>query len=152
MSKAPAKIPRRAELKVIIIHKVGVNSNLTDWYLGLQIAQVRAVFQLPKKTIHDVCPSLDTSPATPLAYVEWFSPLAAAPDPKHLMYRVSRLTQGGEQRAGIIPVDWILCSTHLMPRFGPVVPHDWNSFTVLDQCQTFYLNPFTDVQSYIRFL
>ena len=65
------------------------------------------------------------------------------------MYRVSRLTQGSERRAGIIRVDWICCSVHLLPRFGPVVPDDWNSFTVLDQCHTFYLNPFTDVQSYI---
>ena len=128
-----------------------VDLNLTNWYPGLQIAQVRVVFQLPKKTIQEVCPSLDTSPPTHLAYVEWFSPLTTTPDPKHLMYRVSRLTQGGERRAGIIPVDWIRCSVHLLPRFGPVVPHDWNSFTVLEQCQTFYLNPFTDVESYITF-
>ena len=96
-----------------------------------------------------MCPSLNTTPPIHLAYVEWFSPLSATPDPKHLMYRVSRLTQGGERRAGIIPVSWILCSVHLLPCFGPVVPRDWSSFTVLDQCQTFYLNPFTDVQSYI---
>ena len=128
-------------------------TTVTDWYSGLQIAQVRTIFHLPMKTIRDFCPALDTSPATPshLAYVEWFSPLAASPDPKHLMYRVSRLTQGGERRAGIILVEWIRCSVHLLPCFGPVVPPNWSSFTVLDQCHTFYLNPFTDIHSFIAF-
>jgi len=57
--------------------------------------------------------------------------------------------QGGEQRVRIIPVNWIRCSVHLLPSFGRVVPHSWSSFTVLEQCHTFYLNPFTDIQSYI---
>ena len=126
--------------------------NLIDWYSGPQIAQVRAMFHLPKSTIHKVCPSLDTSPATHLTYVKWFSLLTTAPDPKHLMHRVSRLTQDEEPRAGIIPVDWIISSIHLLPRFGPVVPHNWNSFTVLQKCQTYYLNPFANVQSYHRFV
>jgi hypothetical protein len=126
--------------------------NPTDCFLGLQIAQVRAVFHLPKKTVHDMCPSLDTSPVTHLAYVEWLSPLVATPDTPHLMYRVSRLLKDGERCAGVIPVDWILRSVHLLPRFGPVVPQEWSSFTVLDLCHTFYLNPFTDVHSYIAFV
>ena len=131
-------------------HRPSVNP--TDCFLGLQIAQVRAVFHLPKKTVYDMCPSLDTSPVTHLAYVEWLSPLVATPDTPHLMYRVSRLLKDGERCAGVIPVDWILRSVHLLPRFGPVVPQEWSSFTVLDLCHTFYLNPFTDVHSYIAFV
>ena len=151
LSKAPAKILHRAGSKVTIIH--GVNLNLIDWYYsGCQVAQVQTVFQLLKNTIHKVCPSLDTSPPTHLAYIEWFSLLMAAPDPKHLMYQVSKLRQGEEWHAGIIPVDWIISSIHLLPCFGPVVPHDWNSFTVSENCQTYYLNPFADVQSYHRFV
>jgi hypothetical protein len=125
--------------------------NLADRYSGLQVAQVHAVFHLPNRTVHEVCPSLDTSPATFLAYVEWFSPLVTIPDPAHHMYRVSRLRKDGEPRGGIIPVDWVLRSIHLLPCFGPVVPQQWSSFTVLDQCQTFYVNPFTDVHSYMSF-
>jgi len=98
-----------------------------------------------------MCPLLDTLPTTHLAYVKWFSPLATTPNPKHRMHQVSRLTQGGEWCVGIIPVDWILRSTHLLPQFGPVVPHNWSSFTVLDQYQTFYLNLFADIQSHITF-
>ena len=60
--------------------------------------------------------------------------------------------KNGECRMGIIRVDWILQSIHLLPSFGPVVPREWNSLTVLDQCQVFYVNPFTDVRSYIGFV
>ena len=137
-------------LKVIRSHRS--SASLTDLYSGLQIARVRVVFHLPKKTVHQVCPSLDTSPKTHLAYVEWFSPLTGTPGTPHLMHRVSRLMKNGECRMGIIRVDWILRSIHLLPSFGPVVPREWNSFTVLDQCQVFYVNPFTDVRSYIGFV
>ena len=59
-------------------------------------------------------------------YVEWFSPLTAAPDPKYWMYRVSRQMCNRGWSASIIPVDRILCSA-------------------LDQCQTYYVNPFCDI-------
>ena len=36
-----------------------------------------------------------------------------------------------------------MCSVHLLPCFGPTAPHDWKLFLVLDQCNTFYVNPFT---------
>ncbi len=49
--------------------------NLADRYSGLQVAQVHAVFHLPNRTIHDICPSLDISSTTFLTYIKWFSPL-----------------------------------------------------------------------------
>jgi hypothetical protein len=126
-----------------------ISKSGSNWYSGHRVAQVRVVFTIPSRAIQKVSPSLDTTPPTHLAYVEWFSPLSATPDPKHLMYRVSRSMQNGRRCAGIIRVDSILCSVHLIPRFGPVTPRDWTSFTVLDQCHTFYLNPFTDSYSYL---
>jgi hypothetical protein len=126
--------------------------NLANWYPGYRIAQVHVVFKIPNKVIHEVSPSLDTTPPTHLAYVEWFSPLSATPDPKHRMHRVSKLTQNGRRCSGIIPVDSILSSVHLIPRFGPVTPPDWSSFTVLDQCDTFYVNTFTNRYSYLTFV
>jgi hypothetical protein len=96
-------------------------------------------------TPHDSLP-------THLAYIEWFTPLAATPDPKHQMFRVSRSIERGRLCTEIIPVDLIVCSVHLFPRFGPQIPEEWNSFTVLDQCQTFYANPFTDLHSYLTFM
>ena len=67
------------------------------------------------------------------------------------MYKVSRLFQGGRQNASIIPVDAILGSVHLLPRFGPIVQCDWTTYTVLEKCQTFYINPFANMQSYFTF-
>jgi hypothetical protein len=109
------------------------------------------VFKIPNNKIDDVFPSPDARPSTHLAYVEWFSPIPAKPDPNHLMYKVSRSIQGGQQNASIIPVNSIAHSVHLLPQFGPVTPCEWNTFMVLDKCQTFYINPFTDIDSYMVF-
>jgi len=116
----PSQDTKQGRVKGTNSHCLSVN--VTDWCSGLQIAQVCTIFHLPKKTVHEVCPLLDTSPASHLVYVEWFSPLTATPNSPHLMHRVSRLMKGGERRAGIIPVDWVLRSVHLLPCFGPVIP------------------------------
>ena len=134
--------------------KVGLiyikTDDLTNYYIGIRIAQVRVVFQIPRRAIHEVAPSLDTSPH--LAYVEWFSPLAPAPDPKHRMYKVTRTHQNGRRYSSIIRADTILGSVHLFPRFGATTPREWNSFTVLDECNSFYVNSFADIDSYLRFM
>ncbi|KAI9437471.1 hypothetical protein H4582DRAFT_1815428 [Lactarius indigo] len=124
----------------------------SNWYLGYRIAQVRVVFQFPNKAIPEVFPSLDTAPPTHLAYVEWFSPIPTRPDANHLLYRVSRLMHNGHQRASIIPVSSILSSIHLFPRFGHCIPQEWNTYSVLELCHTFYVNPFSDRDTYLRFL
>ena len=112
---------------------------------GYQIAQVHVVFELPNRVIPEVFSSPDTPPKH-LAYIEWFTPLLATPDPKHGMYRVSRLTENGRRSASIIRVESIVHSVHLIPHFGPVMPQEWNSFTVLELCNTF-----ADVHSYLTF-
>ncbi|KAH9030534.1 hypothetical protein EDB85DRAFT_2074297 [Lactarius pseudohatsudake] len=114
---------------------------------GNRIAQVRVVFQIPTKVVHDIF--FHDAP-THLAYVEWFSPLSPTPDVNHLMYKVSRLMDGGRRSAAVIPVGSIIGSVHLIPRFGPVTP-DWNSFSVLEQCSIFYVNSFSDQDNYLRF-
>ncbi|KAI9439121.1 hypothetical protein H4582DRAFT_2056961 [Lactarius indigo] len=115
---------------------------------GHRIGQVRVVFQIPSKVIRDVF--LNNAP-THLAYIEWFSPLSPRPDVNHLMYKVSRSVQGGRRRATVIPVDRIMGSVHLIPRFGRATPQDWNSFSVLEKCSTFYVNSFSDRDNYLRF-
>jgi len=108
------------------------------------------VFELPNRVIPEMFGSLNTPPKH-LAYVEWFTPLPATPDPKHGMYRVSRLTENGRRSASVITIGSIVRSIHLIPQFGPVVPREWNSFTVLELCNSFYINPFADVHSYLTF-
>jgi hypothetical protein len=126
--------------------------NLTNWCTGHQIAQVHVVFHIPSSVVYEVSPALDTLSPTHLAYVEWFSPITAAPDPKHQLYRVSRQMCNGHRSASIIPVDMILYSIHLIPQFEPVMPKEWNSFMILDQCQIFYVNPFCNIHSYLAFV
>ena len=91
------------------------------------------------------------TPPSHLAYVEWFSPLSAMCDANHLMYKVTRSTRNGFQSGAIVPVDSILCSVHLLPQFGPIVPQNWNTFSVLEQCDTFFVNPFVDRYNYMIF-
>ncbi|KAH9010197.1 hypothetical protein EDB83DRAFT_2508909 [Lactarius deliciosus] len=129
--------------------------NQSNCYLGYRIAQVRVVFQLPNKAIPEVFPSLDTAanaPPTHLAYIEWFSPIPARPNANQLMYRVSRLMQNGHRRASIIPVSLIISSIHLFPHFSRHIPPEWNTYSVLELCHTFYVNPFSDRDTYLRFL
>ena len=121
-------------------------------YTGPRVAQVRVIFQIPSAAIPMVFPSPETTVPTHLAYVEWFSPMSTTPDPRHMMHRVSRLTRRGSRCASVIPVDSILGSVHLIPRFGRVVPPEWNSFTVLEKCDTFYVNVFNDVDTYLKFV
>ncbi len=60
-------------------------------------------------------------------------------------FKVKRLCDlKGVQKTNIVPVNYIQQSTHLFPKFGAVVPAEWTSANVLDQVDTFYVNPFTD--------
>lgn len=84
-----------------------------------------------------------------LAYVEWYTPFAASPEANHLMYKISPAkTRDGGNVSSIIPVANICRSIHLFPKFGPVAPVEWTSSSVLDLCQTFYVNSFTDKHLY----
>jgi hypothetical protein len=125
-------------------------STKTDCSSGYQVAQIRVVFQIPSKVREQVFLSSTTAPPTThLAYVEWFSSIPTNPDPNHLMYKVSRLMHNGRRHASIIPVDSIISSVHLFPLCRPPIPPEWNSFTVLEHCQNFYLNPFSDRDVYL---
>jgi Plavaka transposase len=142
-------IPGRFD--TVLVDSRGLSGPHGQGNRGRRIAQVRTVFEIPQNKIDDVFPSPDTRPPTYLAYVEWFSPVPTAREPNHLMFKVSRSTQGGRRSASIIPVDSIVRSVHLIPRFGSVTPSDWSTFNVLDNCKSFYINPFTDIDSYITF-
>ncbi|KAH9175218.1 hypothetical protein EDB89DRAFT_2113355 [Lactarius sanguifluus] len=101
---------------------------------GLRIAQVRVVFQLPGKVLPQLFPSVDIALPTHLAYVEWFSPIPTMPDSNSRLYRVS----------SIIPVDNIYASVHLLPHFGQLEDTPGcNTFSVLELCPSFYINPFS---------
>lgn len=131
----------------LVYHRIST----ADWYAAHQIAQVRVVFEIPSKVVHDIFLGSVTTPPQHLAYVEWFSPIPANPGPNHLLYKVTRLTHYGPRRASIIPADRILRSVHLLPVFGQSTSREWNSFSVLELCNAFYVNPFSDHDSYMIF-
>ena len=115
---------------------------------GLRVAQVRAVFSIPKlataSRLHR-----GTSVPTHLAYIELFSPFPPQPDRHHGMYRIKRCFDHGQRSVAIVPVTEIERSAHLFPIFGPVAPREWSASTVLEQCLTFYVNLWSDRHAYI---
>ena len=126
-------------------------NSLLNCCAGLRVAQVRVVFQLPSKIIRQVIPSSEVTLPTHLAYVEWFSPIPTTPESNSLLYKVSRLTQDSRNLASIIPINTILCSVHLFPRFRQDTL-TWNTFSVLELCPSFYINPFSSRDVFLLFL
>lgn len=103
------------------------------------MGQIRVVFSLPEDEAE--------APSERLAYVEWFSKFNS-PENNHGMHKLKRSADDGARVASVIPISSIRRSVHLFPRFGQVVPEDWTSDNVLENCSTFYLNPFTDRNMY----
>ena len=122
-----------------------------DHSSAFRVAQVRVVFQIPEKIIPQVIPSSNIALPTHLAYVKWFSPIPTTPDNNSLLYKVSRLTRNGQRVASIIPVESIISSVHLLPRFGGDMA-GWNTFSVLDLCHSFYINPYSTRDMFLRFM
>jgi len=59
--------------------------------------------------------------------------------------------EDGQRQASVIPLSSIISSVHLLPQFGQNSPHNMNSFTVLEKCHSFYVNPFSDMYNYMVF-
>ncbi|KAI0040537.1 hypothetical protein FA95DRAFT_1549668 [Auriscalpium vulgare] len=118
--------------------------------LGYRVAQVRVVFSLAAKAHAAAFPAQYRGPEH-LAYIEWFTPFAAAAEPDHLMYKISRAYRGGARRRAfaVIPVEQIQRSVHLFPVFGRIAPRDWTSGNVLERCEKFYVSSFLDRHTYI---
>jgi hypothetical protein len=113
-------------------------------------AQIRVVFSVNKLIWQDLYrdgPVL--SPPEHLAYVEWFMPFRAEPERNSKMYRVSRALQGASRLTSIVPVSRIDQSLHLVPLSGSSIPRKWHSSTILEHCQTFLVNSFSDRRTYL---
>ena len=118
---------------------------------GHRIAQARVVFQIPSKYLPKVFLPSRPTPPTHLAYIEWFSLPSAAQNSSHGLYKVSRLKKDDQRQASILPVSSIISSVHLLPRFGQNDQQGLNSFTVLEKWDSFYVNPFSDVNNFMLF-
>ena len=128
-------------------------SSPSNCCIGHRVGQVHVVFQLPKKAILQVFPALDMDAASmQLAYVEWFSPILSIPNADHKMYQVSRLLHNGRRQASIIPVNSIASSIHLFPWFHHNTSPQWNTYSAIELCHSFHINPFSDRNMYLLFL
>ncbi|KAJ7133844.1 hypothetical protein C8R46DRAFT_1326370 [Mycena filopes] len=77
---------------------------------GLRVAQVKAIFQLPRH--------YPVQPRIPLAYIEWFTPLKT-PDTLDGYYHLTRSTRQRRPYAEIITVDRVVRNAMLIPRKRP---------------------------------
>ncbi|KAG1770180.1 hypothetical protein EDD22DRAFT_977203 [Suillus occidentalis] len=103
---------------------------------GFRVGQVHLIFSIPATATQLLFPPAN-QPPNHLAYVEWFTPFSATPDPRHGMYKVTRFIRSGERVASIIPVSNISRSVHLIPNNN-----------VLEECDTF-VNCYIDRHSFV---
>ena len=91
-------------------------------------------------------------PNGPLAYIEWYSPLARAAEERHgVMYRVKKppVNQQNRRQGAVVPLGNIRQSCMLIPAFPRGhVPADWTHENVLDMSDTFFVNNWLSKYSY----
>lgn len=109
------------------------------------MVRVRAIFSIPKRHVPTLFPEREPPPY--LAYVEWFMPFTQ-PSPLHGLYKISKAIVGKVRHTAIVPLSDIRRSIHLYPLFGHVAPEQWSSGNVLDLCEQFWVNSFTDRHAY----
>ncbi|KAJ3807099.1 hypothetical protein F5876DRAFT_90747 [Lentinula aff. lateritia] len=106
------------------------------------------VFSLPEDELDTSFPA-NCHPPKHLAYVEWFSKFPRSHKPHSRLYQVKKEINGdGTVAASVIPVEVIIRSVHLLPKWGGTVPSEWTGETVLDLSPSFLLNIFKDDHSY----
>ncbi|EIW56974.1 uncharacterized protein TRAVEDRAFT_170977 [Trametes versicolor FP-101664 SS1] len=116
---------------------------------GYEVAQLRLVFKLPNVANETLFPGV-LAPGH-LAYIERFTPMVG-PDPVHGLYKVTRQRDGsGARLASVVEVRNIRRSCHLFPVTTGAVPRDWTSSTVLERCDSFWVNSFSDAHMYMSF-
>ncbi|KAH7920044.1 hypothetical protein BV22DRAFT_1107884 [Leucogyrophana mollusca] len=121
--------PARFDMALV---KVGNDGSNFD---GLQVAQVRAIFRLPRQF---------GSYSRPLAYVEWFTPLRSR-DPITSMYQTTRSTRRLHRNASVIHLDELIRPCHLIPKHSAHIDKQLTNVNVYETATTFFLNHFIDV-------
>ncbi|KAI0701573.1 hypothetical protein C8T65DRAFT_579586, partial [Cerioporus squamosus] len=132
---------------VLFLEKPEIAENLADTLAGYRVGQVRAIFSLP--------PDLQRLRPDPvdahahLAYVELYTPFKDAPEPYIQLYKIMRSYREMKRHAVVLPVQQIFRSCHLLPVCGSRINRAWTSDTVLEECDTMYLNSFSDHHMYL---
>ncbi|TBU58884.1 hypothetical protein BD310DRAFT_850215 [Dichomitus squalens] len=146
----PTRVDRRnrpvpARFDTVVVEDS--DSSATDGIKKYRVGRLRLIFRLPSKACRQLFPNV-VSPG-PLAYIEWFTAFTR-PDSVHGMYKVSRCRNDRDELlASVVEVDTIRRSCHLFPTCSGTISRDWTSSTVLDACEDFWLNPFSDLHMYM---
>ena len=118
---------------------------LTTSITAFRVAQVQVVFSISKASQQHLFQDHPNAPDH-LAYVHWFTPFRSEPELNSKMYKVARLRHG---TSSIIPVSAIEQSIHLIPLPGISIPREWSSNTIIENCNNFLVNSFTDRRMYL---
>ncbi|VDC01269.1 unnamed protein product [Peniophora sp. CBMAI 1063] len=117
---------------------------------GYRVGQVQLIFSLSEKAREKAFGANTASVPKHLAYIQWFTSFSRRGPEKHVdMYRVKRNIVDNEPLVSILPIDRIRRSVSLLPKYGPRIDPTWNSDNVLQKCQWFYVNSFSDKHAYL---
>lgn len=109
---------------------------------GYRVGQVRAIFTLPSE-LQKYRPNHGEE-LSHLLYIEVFTRFTEEPEPYSKLYKISHDWHNQQRRSIVLPVHRVFRSCHLIPDWGAQVNRSWSSEYVLEQADTFFLNPFSD--------
>jgi hypothetical protein len=128
--------------------------SLRPWLLTLnpqahRVGQVRAVFSIGTAAAQRLFRS--GHPPKHLAYIEWFTPFRPRREPHYGMFKISRSIHGNSRLASVVVVSRIIQSIHLFPCVGPTISRAETSSTIIDNYDSFLVNPYSDRHSFLFF-
>lgn len=121
------------------------------------MAQVKAIFWPVKKKRSRNSAHLQY----PLLYVEFFKPGKRAlgeqddgckihvPDDYIELYRVQRHIENGTRKGAVLPISAIVRPVQLIPNFGDECNTDWDVRETMEYSDSFWVNSFDTLQTYI---
>ncbi|KAI0674730.1 hypothetical protein C8Q78DRAFT_1118259 [Trametes maxima] len=113
-------------------------------FRSLHVARARLLFSFRPDPMFNLNPELPDE--VPCALVEWFSPVGDEPDDETGLWMVEPdMDEHGSRQLGIVHIETVLRSAHLIPAFGedPIPPY-LKSSDALDSFHAYYVNKYAD--------
>ncbi|KAI0037300.1 hypothetical protein FA95DRAFT_1507106, partial [Auriscalpium vulgare] len=116
---------------------------------GLRVGRIRVIFCIPPdielafRKAHGLLQPIGT-----LVYIEWFTRFDGK-DINTNMYPISKLSDRSTgPRASVLSVSALRRGVQLVPKFDHRANRTWTAQNVLDKCDSFFVNNFTDHHAY----
>lgn len=109
---------------------------------SIRAARLKAIFSLPPNIYH-----------TPLrlAYVEMFRAFRAPDSATKLHSTSPSFLSNGAREVRVIPLEDIIQSCHLIPRFGREKDPRWDHRNVMEKAEEFYFNHYLSVHDFVTY-